>query len=66
MEVLGRPVLGGISMIHNQEWSTRHRHALIAYSVAGISLLLLYGGVLTVSGLDMNIAEIQEAVVGRG
>jgi len=66
MEVLGRPVLGGISMIHNQEWSTRHRHALIAYSVAGIGLLLLYGGVLTVSGLDMNIAEIQEAVVGRG
>ena len=66
MEVLGRPVLGGISMIHNQEWSARHRRALIAYSIAGVGLLLLYGGVLTVSGLDMNIAEIQEAVVGRG
>lgn len=66
MEVLGRPVLGGVSMIHNQEWSNRHRRALIAYSVAGISLLLLYGGVLTMSGLEMNIAEIQEAVVGRG
>jgi len=66
MEVLGRPVLGGVSMIHNREWSTRHRRALIAYSVAGISLLLLYGGVLTVSGLEMNVAEIQKAVVGRG
>jgi len=66
MEVLGRPVLGGVSMIHNQEWSNRHRRALVAYSIAGISLLLLYGGVLTMSGLEMNIAEIQEAVVGRG
>ena len=66
MEVLGRPVLGGVSMIHNQEWSTRHRNALLAYSFAGICLLLLYGGVLTVSGLDMNVAEIQEAIVGRG
>jgi polysaccharide chain length determinant protein (PEP-CTERM system associated) len=66
MEVLGRPVLGGVSMIHNREWSTRHRHALIAYSIAGIGLLLLYGGALTVSGLDMNVAEIQEVVVGRG
>ena len=66
MEVLGRPVLGGVSMIHNQEWSTRHRHALIAFSIAGIGLLLLYGGVLTVSALDMDVAEIHKAVVGRG
>jgi polysaccharide chain length determinant protein (PEP-CTERM system associated) len=66
MEVLGRPVLGGVSMIHNHEWSTRHRQALVAFSVAGIGLLLLYGGVLTVSGLDVNIAEMQEAIVGRG
>jgi polysaccharide chain length determinant protein (PEP-CTERM system associated) len=66
MEVLGRPVLGGVSMIHNRAWSNRHRRALIAYSIAGVGLLLLYGGVLTVSGLDMNIAEIQKAVVGRG
>jgi hypothetical protein len=28
--------------------------------------LLLYGGALTFSGLEMNIAGIQEAVVGRG
>jgi polysaccharide chain length determinant protein (PEP-CTERM system associated) len=66
MEVLGRPVLGGISMIHNHEWSVRNKRALIAYSVAGVGLLLAYGGVLTVSGLDMNIADIQKAVVERG
>jgi len=66
MEVLGRPVLGGVSMIFNQEWRTRHRHAQIAFSLAGIGLLALYGGVLTVSGMDMNLAEIKEVVTGRG
>ena len=66
MEVLGRPVLGGVSMIYNHEWSSRHRNALIAYSVAGIGLLVLYGGVITVSGMDMNLAELKEAVTGRG
>jgi polysaccharide chain length determinant protein (PEP-CTERM system associated) len=66
MEVLGRPVLGGVSMIYNQEWSTRHRHALVAFSLAGIGLLALYGGVLTVSGMDVNLAEIKAAVAGRG
>ena len=66
MEVLGRPVLGGVSMIHNREWSIRHKRALMAYSVAGIGLLLAYGGVLTFSGLEMNVADIQEAIVERG
>ena len=66
IEVLGRPVLGGVSMIYNHEWSTRHRHALIAFSLAGIGLLALYGGVLTVSGMDVNLAKIQAAVAGRG
>jgi len=66
MEVLGRPVLGGVSMIHNREWSIRHKRALMAYSVAGIGLLLAYGGVLAVNGLEMNVADIQESVVERG
>ena len=66
MEVLGRPVLGGVSMIHNQEWSTRHRQALIAYSIAGVGLLLLYGGALTVSGLELDMAALKATIVGRG
>jgi len=66
MEVLGRPVLGGVSMIHTGEWRVRHRNALVAYSIAGVGLLVLYGGIITVSGMDMNIAELREAVVGRG
>ena len=66
VEVLGRPVLGGVSMIHNREWSTRHRHALVAFSLAGIGLLALYAGVVAVGGLSVNLAEIQTAIVGRG
>jgi polysaccharide chain length determinant protein (PEP-CTERM system associated) len=66
VEVLGRPVLGGVSMIYNQEWSTRHRHALVAFSLAGIGLLVLFGGIVTISGMDMNLAEIQAVVTGHG
>ena len=66
MEVIGRPVLGGVTMIHNKEWRTRHRQALVAFSLAGIGLLVVYAGVMAVQGMDMNIAELQKAIVGRG
>lgn len=58
MEVLGRPVFGGVSMIYHGEWSKKHRHALLAFSLAGIGLLALYAGVLVVGGLGVNLAEI--------
>ncbi|MGD8629321.1 MAG: GNVR domain-containing protein [Gammaproteobacteria bacterium] len=66
MEVLGRPVLGGVSMIRNMDWSRRHRHALMAFSIAGIALLVLYAGVMTVDGFSLDVAGIQKAIVGRG
>ena len=66
MEVVGRPVLGAVSMIHNSEWSRRHRQALVAFGLAGIGLFALYGGVLTFGGLDVNIAEIQKIITGLG
>ena len=66
IEVLGRPVLGGVSMIHNKEWSSKHRHAMLAFSLAGVGLLALYIGVMTFDGLDVSVAEIQKAIVGRG
>ena len=62
MEVVGRPVLGGVSMIHNREWNIKHRQALVAFSLAGIGLLVLYVGVLSVGGLGDNLA----AIVGQG
>jgi polysaccharide chain length determinant protein (PEP-CTERM system associated) len=66
MEVLGRPVLGGVSMIYNKEWRVKHRHAMLAFSLAGIGLLALYAGVMAVDGIGVNVAEIQKALVGRG
>jgi len=62
MEIVGRPVLGGVSMIHNREWRKKHRQALVAFSLAGIGLLALYVGILSVGGLSDNLAVI----VGKG
>jgi len=66
IQVLGRPVLGGVSMIHNLDWSRKQRQALLAFSLAGVGLLALYVGVLAVDGLSVSVAEIQKAIVGRG
>jgi polysaccharide chain length determinant protein (PEP-CTERM system associated) len=66
MEVVGMPVLGTVSMVQGIMWKRKQRYALAAYSIAVIGLLALYGGVMVVDGLDLNIAVIQEAIVGRG
>jgi polysaccharide chain length determinant protein (PEP-CTERM system associated) len=66
MEVVGMPVLGAVSMVHGIKWERKQRYALAAYSIAVIGLLVLYGGVMAVDGLDLNIAVIQKAIVGRG
>jgi polysaccharide chain length determinant protein (PEP-CTERM system associated) len=66
MDVVGMPVLGTVSMVHGIKWDKKERYALAAYTVAVIVLLALYGGVMAVDGLDLNIAVIQEAIVGRG
>jgi polysaccharide chain length determinant protein (PEP-CTERM system associated) len=66
MEAVGMPVLGAVSMVHGIKMERKERYALVAYSVAVIGLLALYGGVMAVGGLDLKFAVIQEAIVGRG
>ncbi len=66
MEVVGVPVLGAVSMVRGLKWERKRRYALAAYGVAVIGLFALYGGVMAVGGLDLNIAVIQDAIVGRG
>ena len=66
MEVLGRPVVGGVTMIQNKEWSRRHRRTMFAFSVVSVGLLTLYIGVMAVDGLNFNVAEIQKVITGRG
>ena len=66
MDVLGVPVLGAITMIHGLKLERKQRYALVAYGIAVIGLFALYGGVMATGGLDLNIAVIQKAIVGRG
>ena len=66
LEGLGRPVLGAVSMIHNRDWGIKHRHALMAFGLAGLGLLVLYATAISVGGLNMNLAEIQKAITGHG
>ena len=66
MDLVGVPVLGAVSMIHGLKWERKQRYALVAYSMTVIGLLALYGGVMAIEGLDLNIAVIQKAIVGRG
>ena len=66
MEVVGVPVLGAVSMLHGLKWERKQRYAMVAYGIAVIGLIALYGGVMAVGGLDLNFAVIQDAIVGRG
>ena len=66
MEVVGVPVLGAVAMVHGLKWERKQRYALVAYAAAVIGLFALYGGVMAVGGLDLDIAVIQKAIVGRG
>ncbi|MDX2477512.1 MAG: GNVR domain-containing protein, partial [Gammaproteobacteria bacterium] len=65
MDVLGRPVIGGVTMIHNQEWSKKHRRVMLAFSLAGVGLLAMYIGALSLDELSFNVAEIKKAITGR-
>ena len=66
MDVLGRPVIGGVTMIHNQEWSKKHRRVMLAFSLAGVGLLAMYIGAMSLDELSFNVAEIKKAITGRG
>ena len=66
MEVLGRPVLGAISLVHDEGWVREQRTAIVAFSVAGLGLFVAYTIVIAFAGVDYNIAEITSAVMRRG
>jgi hypothetical protein len=66
MEVLGKPVLGAISMIHDKGWAREQRTAVVSFSVAGLGLFVAYIMVIAFAGEDYSIAEITSAVMRRG
>ena len=54
-EVTGYPVLGAISTIRTPEMRHKQLQALAAFGIAGIALLVLYGGLMGVYFLDLNL-----------
>jgi polysaccharide chain length determinant protein (PEP-CTERM system associated) len=60
-EITGLPVLGGVSMLHTPEYLAQRRVLVISYSLAGVALLLLYGGVLTLQAFDLKLLPDQVA-----
>ncbi len=66
IESLGRPVLGAISLIYDEAWGRKRQHALIAFSVAGAGLLVLYVAMMTMAGMNIELAAIPGLLTGRG
>jgi polysaccharide chain length determinant protein (PEP-CTERM system associated) len=63
---LGRPVLGAVSMIYDEAWGRKRRHALVAFSLAGTGLIVIYVVMLTLAGMDIKVAAITSLITGRG
>jgi len=63
---LGRPVLGAVSMIYDEAWGRKRRHALVAFGLAGVGLLVIYVVMMTLVGMDIKVAAITSLITGRG
>ena len=63
---LSRPVLGAVSMIYDEAWGRKRRHALVAFSLAGTGLLVIYFIMMTLAGMDIKVAAITSLITGRG
>ena len=63
---LSRPVLGAVSMIYDEAWGRKRRHALVAFSLAGMGLLVIYVVMMTLAGMDIKVAAITSLITGRG
>jgi hypothetical protein len=63
---LGRPVLGAVSMIYDEALGRKRRHALVAFSVAGMGLLVMYIVMIALAGMDIKVAAITNLITGRG
>jgi polysaccharide chain length determinant protein (PEP-CTERM system associated) len=64
-EITGYPVLGSISIIRTPEMRQKQLRALATFSVAGFVLLIVYGGLMGVYALDLNIVGDIVKLVGK-
>ncbi len=64
-EVTGYPVLGTISTIRTPEMRHKQYQALAAFGIAGIALVVLYGGLIGVYVLDLHVFGDVTKLVGK-
>jgi polysaccharide chain length determinant protein (PEP-CTERM system associated) len=58
-DITGIPVLGVISMVRTDEYNSKRRVAIVAFTSAWLILLVAYGGVAVVEIMDLKpVAEI--------
>jgi hypothetical protein len=58
-DITGIPVLGVISMVRTDEYNSKRRVAIVAFTSAWLILLVAYGGVAMVEIMDLKpVAEI--------
>ncbi len=66
MDILGKPVLGAISMVHDAQFGRQRRNAVLAYVAACLMLLVLYVGVMAVGEMEISMAGLPKALMGSG
>ncbi|MEK7323577.1 MAG: XrtA system polysaccharide chain length determinant [Pseudomonadota bacterium] len=63
MEVTGLPVLGGVSMIWTAAQIRRKRVELLGFSALMGTLVALYGGIMAIQLLDINLMSHVKALI---
>jgi polysaccharide chain length determinant protein (PEP-CTERM system associated) len=56
-DITGVPVLGSISMVRTREYLRRRRLSLASFGVAFVALIMVYGGILFVQLLDLDVVS---------
>lgn len=65
-DITGIPVLGAVSMVRTDEYLTKRRFALAAFSFAILVLLASYGGVVATELFDVNLMASLTKLAGQG
>jgi len=56
-DITGVPVLGSISMVRPREYLRRRRLSLASFGVTFVALIMVYGGILLVQLLDLDVVS---------
>ncbi len=65
-DITGIPVLGVVSMVRTDEYMSKRRVAIAAFTSAWLMLLAVYGGVAMVEILDLDVVAMVASKMGLG